>query len=130
MFVRLETRPGRVRVKLVRGFRGPAGEVRQAVFELPADPGKLRELARRLLDAARRLEQQATQAASRLAPETAPPPQQPVIFLSPHAGLRLMGGPRGTVAFTNGRYETADPAEAAWLRAHPEYGLRFREQAP
>ena len=112
------------RVRLVRAFRR-GGKVRQAVFELPADPRRLRELARRLEEAAQQLELAQTG-------RSEPTPAGPVRvwrFVSPHEGLRLMGGPRGTVAFGRGVYETADPQEAAWLLRHPDFGLRFREQS-
>ena len=108
------------RVRLVRTFRRD-GRPRQAVFELPADPARLRELARRLEQAAQQLELE--QAA-----RSEPTPAGAVRvwrFVSPHEGLRLMGGPRGTVAFSRGVYETADPQEAAWLLQHPDRNVRF-----
>ena len=108
------------RVRLVRSFRRD-GKVRQAVFELPPNPRRLRELARRLEQAAQQLE-----VAQAGRPE--PTPAGPVRvwrFVSPHGGLRLMGGPRGTVAFSRGVYETVDPQEAAWLLQHPDRNVRF-----
>lgn len=46
-------------------------------------------------------------------------------YVSPYASLRLFGGPRGTVRFVDGRYETSDPKEDAWLRAHRGFGVDF-----
>lgn len=128
MFVRVDMHGGRLRVKLVRGFRGPDGRVRQRVFALPSDPSGLRRLGWALLDVARRLEQQSIQAAARPAAGTVPTPQGPVISTSPHPSLRLMGGPRGTVVFVNGRYTACDPDEITWLQTHPDFGVRFREE--
>ena len=53
-------------------------------------------------------------------------------FYSPHANLRLMDGPKGTVRFMGGGYETEDEAEIQWLKSHPDFGLRFfvEERAP
>ena len=47
------------------------------------------------------------------------------VYVSPHQGLRLMGGPRGTVRFEDGWYRAVDEAEDAWMQAHPDFGVRF-----
>ncbi|MBE3598399.1 MAG: hypothetical protein IMX02_06245 [Limnochordaceae bacterium] len=62
-------------------------------------------------------------------PEPKPAPRvERVRFTSRHGGLMLFGGPRGTVKFSGGVYETDDPEEIAWLRRLPTFGVDFREE--
>ena len=115
------------RVRLVRTFRRD-GKVRQAVFELPADPSRLRELAERLVQVAQRLELMQTG-------RSEPTPAGPVRvwrFLSPHAGLVLYGAPTpdGAARFVRGMLETTDPTLAEWLLAHPDHGRMFFSASP
>lgn len=51
-------------------------------------------------------------------------------FISPYAGLRLFGGPLGTIRFQDGAYESQHPEEVRWLRQHRGFGVDFFEAGP